>query len=175
MSFWDDISGLAPTLVAALTGNIPAAAASAAAFIAKQFGWTDPTPESVKKQLPTLTADQLIKLQQIELQFQQLSNDSEDMELGDSQDARSTKVQLAKMGYYEKTTSNLSYLIFIAFCAFAACLFIFPIPKENTQAVYTLFGILGTVMVWMCGFWYGSSTGSKTKTNILQSQLDKSK
>jgi lipopolysaccharide export LptBFGC system permease protein LptF len=175
MSLWDDISGLAPTLIAALTGNIPAAAASAAAFIAKQFGWINSSPAAVKQQLAALTPDQLIKLQELEVQFAQISNDSEDMEIGDNQDARSTKVQLAKMGYYEHTTSYLSYLIIVAFFSLIICLFIFPIPKENTQAVYTLIGVLGTIAVAVVSFWFGTSQGSKIKTAIIQSQLDKSK
>ena len=167
MSFWDNISGLAPTLIAALTGNIPAAAASAAAFIAKQFGWTNSDPEAVKQQLSALTPDQLIKLKQLEVDYVNAENAKVDMLLGDIQDARAMRTELAADGQKEYTPTILSYISVLGFWSTFYALFFVKIPPDAKSIIILLLGTLLAENKQVYNYWFGTTISSFNKSKFI--------
>lgn len=42
------------------------------------------------------------------------------------------------------------------------------IPESNTEQVFILLGVVGTLTTQSCTWWYGSSKGSSDKTGMLK-------
>lgn len=169
----DWLKGLAPTLFEALTGNIPGAAVSAAAFLAKQFGWTNSNPDYVKQRLSTFTAEQQLQFAQLELQYQQEEDNANAVVIGDAQNARANQVALVQAGQKDLTVPVLSWIIMGMFFVLVLLLAFVPIPASNEKVFYMLAGTIGSFAAAVVGYWFGSSLGSKIKTSILQTQLDR--
>lgn len=47
------------------------------------------------------------------------------------------------------------------------------IPPNNREIFAHLLGIIEGAVITMIGYYYGSSSGSKTKTGIIEDELDK--
>lgn len=173
MSVWDVLEDAAPTVFEALTGNIPAAAISAAALIAKEFGWKNKNPDAVKQQLQTLTPEQQLKFGELELQFEQLQNDNDALVVGDVQNARGTQVKLVQAGVKDYTPNVLSYIAVIGFWASLFMLWLLPLSADTKSIVLILIGTVVRENIGVYAFWIGTSKSSRDKSDFIQSQFDK--
>lgn len=163
------LSKLAPTIFNALTGNIPAAAISAAGFIADEFGWVNKAPASVVQQINQLTPDERLKFGQLELQFAQNQAAIFQSQIADTQNARSREVSMNQAGKRDWTTPIMAYVITSVFVAASAYVFKFPIPKENANIVWFLLGQISGFMAAVVTYYFGSSRGSADKNDTINS------
>lgn len=102
--------------------------------------------------------------------FQQQNEDLIDMMLKDKQNAREMQIQALKQnGWFAKNFIHL----FAMFWSIIASVYIFAIifmdyPIKNQRIADTITGILiGTIIVSIVSFYFGSSLGSKNKEERL--------
>ena len=62
----------------------------------------------------------------------------------------------------------LAMLIFLVLFVFVV---FFDVPEQNQTLLNVLVGIFGTLITGIFGYYFGSSSGSKAKTKILDDEL----
>lgn len=65
---------------------------------------------------------------------------------------------------------GLGALIVLGFFTTIICLFIFSIPESNKAVLYLALGTEFGAFAGVWGYFYGSSAGSKRKTDIMANQ-----
>lgn len=107
---------------------------------------------------------------QFELQLRELNIKSvealEAIAAADRDSARNREIQVR-----DKTPQIGFYMLLLGFFVALALLFKFPIPQDNKAIIYTMIGSLGTLTIMASTYFYGSTTGSARKTELL-SQAD---
>jgi hypothetical protein len=135
----------------------------------------------------SLTNDEYLKLQQYELEneeallkFKQENNrisaELEKAYLLDVQNARGMNVEAIKSD--DKFVRRFIYYLAIFWSLFAAtyvgAITFGKIPEENIRFADTVLGfLLGTVVASVLNFFFGSSKGSRDKTEMLEKGLNK--
>lgn len=152
------LKGAAPGLAAVVAGPLGGAAVSA---IASKLGVSD-TVAAVTEALQS-DPEAAQKLAEIDLKQFQLENE-------DRSGARHMQeVALQQEDWFAK---NFLYLFTATWSIFAMTFFavasFMPIPDNNQRIVDTIIGVLiGTVLTGFFNFFFGSSKGSKDKTDAL--------
>jgi len=118
-----------------------------------------------------LTPEDLQKLKEFEIKNKELILQKLQMYLADKQNAREMQMTALKQDdWFAKNFTNL----FAAFWSIAAAVYIYFVtfttfPQANQRFADTILGFLmGTIIASIIGFYYGSSLGSKEKTEILK-------
>lgn len=163
---WKEIlKKLAPTLGAALGGPLAGMAVTA---LGDALGTT---PDAIKRAISAgqLTAEQLAAIQQAEIKLK--ADEAErgfrfaELEMKDRDSARSANVA----GGTQRLLFWMSLLILsIAFGAELRVLF-WGYPKEMVDAVLVgrILGLLDSTALQVMAYWYGTSSSSRTKTELL--------
>ena len=173
MSAWDNIkpfvSKFAPIVGAALGGPLGGAAG---ALLASALGVKDADPKSIEQAIKngTLTGDQIVALKQAEdqfaLQMKQLDiNSVEEMEklaVGDRESARQRE-----MAVKDWTPRMLAYGVTLGFFGLLGLTAFHKMPPENAQVVNIMIGSLGAAWLAVMNYYFGSSSGSARKTDLL--------
>lgn len=103
---------------------------------------------------------------------------SEQMYLGDTQNARNMQVEALKQNdvfskrflYWFSIGWSLATAIYIAFITFT------PIPESNVRFADTILGfLLGTILATMFNFFYGTSKSSSNKDEVIKSVIERAK
>jgi hypothetical protein len=68
---------------------------------------------------------------------------------------------------------SLGALIVLGFFVILMGLLVLDIPKNNEQALYLALGTLFSSFAGVVGYFYGSSAGSKHKTDLMAGKQDK--
>lgn len=152
------LKGIAPTLATAVAGPLGGAAVSA---IANRLGVGD-SVEAVAKAIagdPAAAA----KLQELELEYAKLDNE-------DRASARS--MQIAALQQDDWLAKNFIYIFTATWSIFAMTYFAFvtfgTVAESGIRMADTILGVLiGTVLTGFFNFFFGSSKGSKDKTDAL--------
>jgi hypothetical protein len=152
------LKGIAPTLATAVAGPLGGAAVSA---LAAKFGVSD-SVEAVAKAIagdPQAAA----KLQELELAYAKLDNE-------DRASARS--MQIAALQQDDWLAKNFIYIFTAVWSIFAMVYFAFvtfgTVAESGVRMADTILGVLiGTVLTGFFNFFFGSSKGSKDKTDAL--------
>lgn len=154
---------VAPTIALAIGGPFgPIASAAVSAALGTPKG----DDKSAETALLTSTPDQLLALTKendsFKAQMAQLGIEEQQLVYADVASARGRE-EVVK----DNTPRILAYLTtFGFFCALIGCFFI-PIPESSKAIIYTMIGSLGTVWINQQGYYFGSSTGSASKTDAL--------
>lgn len=119
---------------------------------------------------PTLTPEQEHSLREYDLQLRTLDLDREKAYLSDVQNAR--LMQINALQQQDVFSKRFIYYFAIAWSVFAFGYIIgitfFPIATASVRFADTILGfLLGTVVATMLNFFFGSSAGSKMKSEIL--------
>lgn len=166
---WDKIIDLvgtvAPTLGTALGGPLGGMAGQ---FLADQLGVSsDKLEETVLNANP----DTMLKIKQanneFEIKMKELDISEEQLHAKDRDSARGLAI---KTSIYPQVIQSVMYDVgFIL-----AVIFVFTFKGEFSHVqeniVMFLLGILSAGLVQVNNFWFGSSSGSKEKTNIMGSK-----
>lgn len=164
MNWQDVLKSLAPTVASAIAGPLGGIAVSA---LGDALGIDKPTQDKVAKAIggQTMTPDQLAKLQELELQYQE--NEKErgfryaDLAFKDRDSAR--QMQIAT---HSKMPAVLTIMVTIGFFGILTMLFFNPEMKSN-EIVMIMVGQLSTVWAGCVAFYTGTTFSSANKTAAL--------
>jgi hypothetical protein len=152
------LKGIAPALATAVAGPLGGAAVSA---IAGKFGVAD-SVEAVAKAIAG-DPDAALKLAEIDLKQFELEN-------ADRASAR--EMQIAALQQEDWFAKNFLYIFTSVWSIFAMVYFAFvtfgTVADSGIRMADTILGVLiGTVLTGFFNFFFGSSKGSKDKTDAL--------
>lgn len=158
------ISSIAPTLGVALGGPFGGLAGS---ILAKTLGGGDSNVEAqAEAQLEAQSPETLLKLKAAEkellLEMERLDISREQLEYNDRADARKRDLSLGG----DMTTKVLAYVVVGAFVAMAAGILFGKLVAESALAG-SVIGYLSAKAEQVIAFYFGSSAGSKQKTEAL--------
>lgn len=167
MDWKDTLKSLAPTVASALLGPLGGVAVSAIGSI---FGMDNATTDQIKKVITEgqLTPEQVTAIKQLELQYQE--NEKErgfryaELAYKDRDSARQANVS----GGTQKPLFWLSLaLLTLCLGAEVAVLF-YGYPADTPELIVgRVLGLMDSVTILVLSYWYGSSTGSHQKTELL--------
>ena len=160
------LKGVAPVLATAVAGP---AGGAAVGWIASKLGIDDDTIEGVTKAL-TGNPEMALKLKELDLEYAKL-------EVQDRDSARQAYAAVATSQYstkYEKAvaptlalgTVGLAFL-FIGFLMWK------DIPSDQQQIIIFALGFITSSAGQVLSFYFGSSQGSKDKTEEIKGMLKK--
>ena len=158
------LSQVAPTLATALGG--PLAGMAVKALSAVLLGHDAGTEEEISNALATATPDQLAAVKKIDadfkVQMKSLDIDLERIAAGDRDSARQMQKDTKDL-----TPKILAYFITLGFFGALVWILVFGIPKTGSEVLLMMLGSLSTSWTGVVQFYYGSSLGSKQKTDAL--------
>jgi len=154
------LKSAAPALATAVAGPLGPVALKA---IAGKLGVED-SVEAVTQHLQANPAD-ATKLAEIDVK-------KLEMELKDRQDARNREIQLAtndKVPYINKVVTPVLALgvVALSFILFAVLIFVNVTPEAKDILIYIL-GVLSAAVTQILSYYFGSSQGSKDKSNEIK-------
>ena len=182
MSKWDDIleSGkqvdwrkvvatVAPTLAAAFGG--PLAGTAAATLSTAMFGKPDATEKEIAVALQSANPEMLAKIkaadQAFAVEMKKLDLDLERIAVGDRADARTRQIATN-----DWMPAVLGILVTIGFFGLLTAMFFWTPPVESESALQIMLGALGASYLSVVTYYFGSSAGSKQKTDMF-GQMEK--
>lgn len=161
---WKDVLGqIAPTLGMALGGPLGSMAASA---IAEALGLpVGSNMETIEKQLST-NPDAWLKLKEAELHFKtrlaELEIDLEKIYADDRNSARQREIAIK-----DKMPGLLAFAVTVGFFGTLGWMLRHGIPENGGEALLVMLGALGAGWGSVTNYYFGSSSGSKEKNNLL--------
>lgn len=167
MDWITTLKRLAPTVAVALAGPLAGAAVSALGSI---FGVTDATADGIGKLIADgqLTPDHLAELRKLELEYQ--NNERErgfkyaDLAFRDRDSARMASVTGGTLNKLFWLSLWLISTVLIA----ELCVLWLGIPHGVPEIIVgRVLGMLDSVAMQVMNFWYGTSSGSAQKTELL--------
>lgn len=167
-NIWTDASGLvkavAPVLASALGG--PLAGVATSSILAALGLAPDAPPDAISAVLAAPTQDQLLALKKADHDFaatmKQLDVDFAKVDAGDRASARAREVSV-----HDSTPSVLAYGLSLGFFGLLALMVFHDVPAANSSAVNILLGALATGWVGAISYYFGSTSGSRTKDAML--------
>jgi membrane-bound ClpP family serine protease len=155
---------IAPSIATALGG--PLAGVAVRSLSNALFGHEDGTEQQVSDALSSATPDQLATIKKIDADFKvrmkELDIDLERISAGDRDSAR--QMQRDTKDWVPKV---LAVVITLGFFGILIWMLLNGMPKTGTEALLMMLGALGTAWTGVVNFYYGSSAGSKAKTDAL--------
>ena len=165
---WKSIVGkVAPMLGAALGGPLGSLAVTG---IADALGLSDKTEAAITEALAGTTPEQLLALKNADQAFavkmQELgfanAKDMESLASGDRDSARKRE-----MVVLDKTPRNLAYGVTGGFFSILMFMMFFEIPVASRDILNIMLGTLGASFSGVIGYYFGSTAGSKLKSELL--------
>ncbi len=164
----DLLKTLAPTVASALLGPLGGVAVSA---LGNLFGVSEPTQQKIADAIQSgqITPDQLSKLKELELQYQNEEKERgfkyAELEVKDVDSARNREIQTK-----DNTNKILAFTIVGAFIAMVGATLLGYAKVESVLAG-TLVGYLSAKAEQVLAYYFGSNRDSHRKTELLaQSQ-----
>lgn len=164
----DFLKTLAPLLGTAFGGPLGGAAA---AFIADKLGLDSKDVKAVSEVLNggKMSPEQITSLKLAELDFQKfLESNKIKIEEIAALDRGSAREMLKSTRSH--VPAVLTYLLTFGFFSVLGGMFYVPELKESAPMMIML-GSLGTAWTSACAFWFGTTAGSKDKTDLLMNSV----
>ena len=166
MSFdWQGaLKSVVPVIGTALGGPLGGAAAT---FIASKLGLKESTIEAVGSALSAtkLTPEQIVQVKDAEIEFKKFCKendlDLEEIAAADRGNARNMQIQTRS-----KMPAVLTILITLGFFGVLGAM-LYDESVVNSPPLLIMLGSLGTAWTGCCAFWFGTTSGSQNKTNLL--------
>lgn len=163
----DWLKQIAPLLGTALAGPLGGAAA---AFIADKLGVETKTVEAVTDVLTNnkLTPDQIAQVKLAEIEFQKfLKQNQIDLEAVHAGDRKSARDMFATTR--SKVPALLSFVVTIGYFAILAGMMFGWLHVSDSQALLLMLGSLSTAWGMVMAFWFGTTSDSGRKTELIAS------
>lgn len=172
------VAKAAPLLGGALAGPAGAAIGS---IVAAKFGGDiidpqdliariDADPQAQVKLLE-IQSNNEVELQRIymvmaenQLKYDYLNIESE---YKDRDSARQKEAALAQAGKRDNTPAILAYVLTLGVFASLYYLFTHEVPNDNKELIVSIISALATVWIGAMAYYHGSSSGSRSKDNLL--------
>lgn len=161
----DIIATVAPTLATALGG--PLAGVATRAIAGKLLGREEATIKELEAAVVTgATGTDLVKLKELELQFKiDLENAGIELESIAAEDRDSARDRQVKMKDW--TPSVLGLAIILGFFGMLAYIMKYGMPTQGNEVMLIMVGALSAMTTQVGNFFFGSSSGSKTKDALI--------
>ncbi|MCO6501359.1 MAG: hypothetical protein J5I47_13420 [Vicingus serpentipes] len=152
-----DVAGVA---LQAATGDVKGAIDNLKGQLLHQSTTGNPQAKALLTELD-------IQMKQIELEFSRVELEETKAYLSDTQNARAREVEYVKMGRTDwmQVIVGVLGLIMLGFNLYA--IVFLNIPADNKTLFTHFMGIIEGVALSIFGYYFGSSKGSKDKTNLL--------
>jgi hypothetical protein len=160
------LKGVAPVLATAVAGP---AGGAAVGWIASKLGIPDDTIEGVTKAL-TGNPEMTLKLKELDLEYAKL-------EIADRDSARKAYAQVATSEYATKLDKVVVPVLALgvvglAFTLIGVLMFV-NTPQDQQQIIIFALGFITSAAGQVLSFYFGSSQGSKDKTEEMKGMLKK--
>ena len=160
---------VAPTLATALGGPLAGLAVKTLSNVL--LGNEGGSEAEIAKAMQTATPDQLAQIKQIDADFKvrmaELEIDLERISAGDRDSARKREVMVG-----DHTPKILAAAITVGFFGILFWMFVYGVPKNGNEALLLMLGALQTAFTGVIAYYFGSSAGSKAKTDALAAKGD---
>lgn len=164
------IRQVAPTIATALGG--PLAGFATRTISEALLGKEDATPDELAVALSSATPEQLARLREVDANFKvsmkKLDIDLAQIDASDRNSARQREVQLR-----DKTPLILAAVVCTGFFATLIGLMMYGLPAKGQDAVLILLGALSSAFTAIIGYYYGSSSGSRAKEQIIDQMVNR--
>ena len=171
-SFGPLIGSIAPTIATALGG--PVAGMAVKAISGALFGHENASEDDIMAALANPNGDQLAALKKIDadfkVQMKSLDIDLERISAADRDSARNMEIQTR-----DWIPRVLAVGVTLGFFGIVGYILHYGLPPTGGEALLMLIGTLGTAWTSVMGFYFGSSAGSKQKTDALTAALGNGK
>lgn len=170
MDWLQTLKTVAPTVAVALAGPLAGEAICALIGVVGGAG-----QEDVRKAIEggRLTADQISQLRQLELQFQE--NERErgfkyaELAFKDRDSARQANVN----GSTQRPLFWLSVLLLLICLGTEVCVLVYGLPVATSELVVgRVLGLLDAIAMTVLAYWFGTSSSSAIKTEMLASKRE---
>jgi len=155
---------VAPTIASAVGG--PLAGMATRAISEALLGEPDGTEEELQRAAASATPEQLLALKQAEQSFAVKMRELDiDLERIASADRASARVRETKTG--DVTPRILAGAVTLGFFGVLGYMIANGLPAHGGEAMLVMLGTLGTAWGAIISYYFGSSAGSKEKTDAL--------
>ena len=160
----DFLVGLAPTLASALLGPLGGVAV---AGLGKILGLDSATTASVTKAISDgkISPEQVAEIKKLELEYQakekELGFRYSELEFKDRDSARQMQIVT-----HSSTPTVLTYMVTVGFFGILGWMLNDPHVIDSPPLMIML-GSLGTAWTGCISYWFGTTSGSVAKTNLL--------
>lgn len=169
----DWLKKVAPYITTALSGNVLGLATTAAKDLVGVLGLEDsekPVEAVLEALNKGLTPEQTAELKKIEKDFElkmkELGyNNLEELERIAASDRKSARER--EIAVRDNTPKILAYLVTVGFFAVLGYMIIHGLPVVGAEPLLIMLGSLGTAWTAIVSYYYGSSSGSQMKTELL--------
>lgn len=170
----DFLKKVLPYIGAAATGGIPALIGMAAKTVGEVLGAeVGASPDAITQAVLGATPEQMLLLKKAEqdftLQMQAMGfkqvTDLENIAAADRSSARSREELLR-----DSTPSVLAGVVTIGFFGVLSYMLSYGVPAKGGEALLVLLGALGSAWGSVMNYYYGSSSGSAAKNEIIAKQ-----
>jgi len=169
---WDKaksiLSAVAPTLGTALGGPLGGVAGRAIASVL--LGNEEASDEAAATAVLNATPEQLLALKNADHDFQQkmaaLDVDLERIASADRDSARRREIETK-----DKMPGLLALGVFFGFFGILVALMFVEMPATAKDPLMIMLGALGALVSQIANYFYGSSSGSATKTKMLDRMM----
>ena len=162
------IKQVAPTIATALGG--PLAGLATKTLSEALLGNADGSPDEIAAALGSATPDQLARLREIDANFKvtmkKLDIDLAQIDAGDRDSARQREIALK-----DSTPMILAGVVCFGFFGTLIGLLLYGLPSKGQDAVLILLGALSAAFTAIVNYYYGSSSGSKAKEQIIDQMV----
>ncbi len=162
---WKQILGTVAPVLATATGG-PLAGVATKAIAAKLLGKPEAKAEEVEAAVLGASPDTLLKLRELDQQFekdlQAAGIKLEEIAAEDRASARAREIAIK-----DHTPALLAMLITLGFFGTLGWMLIHGKPETGGDALLVMLGALGGAWASVCSYYFGSSAGSKLKTEAL--------
>lgn len=164
------IKQVAPTIATALGG--PLAGLATKTLSEALLGNSDGSPDEIAAALGSATPDQLARLREIDANFKvtmkKLDIDLAQIDAGDRDSARKREVETK-----DRTPAILAGVVCFGFFGTLIGLMLYGLPNKGQDALLILLGALSSSFTAIIGYYYGSSSGSRAKEQIIEQMAGK--
>lgn len=158
------LAQVAPTIASALGG--PLAGLAVKTLSSALLGTEQGSEQEVAAALGSATPDQLARLKEIDANFaitmKKLDIDLAKIDADDRTSARKREVETR-----DRTPMILAGVVCIGFFGTLCGLMIYGLPQKGQDALLILLGALSSAFTAIIGYYYGSSSGSRAKEQII--------
>ena len=165
---WKNVIGaVAPWLGGAIGGPLGAAAISS---IADALGLSEKTETAIKQALSSATPEQMLAIKTADNDFSIRMKElgfanAKDMEALAAADRSSAR--LREMTVKDNTPRNLAYGVTTGFFGILISMMFIEVPQASRDILNIMLGTLGASFSGVVGYYFGSTAGSKRKTDLL--------
>ncbi len=162
-----NFNAIMPILGKAITGNIGGAVEEGM----KALGLIpthdrEANKRAFNKALATASPEQLVALKEAEIKYtskmKQMDLDLEQVLANDRDSARKREIAIK-----DKTPQIVGVLLMFGFFSLLGTLMFVDIPPKNQQVLHIMLGSLGTMATAVANYYFGSSSGSKSKDDKI--------